>query len=132
MHYLQNKDLLNSIGCFNPDNLSYSGFVITNAASYQKLADSLRLHLSNASCDTATMIAIDFTKYTLLGIKTTYGEGCTIDRSVIWDSDHTRISYNIDIRQTGMRHGILFIDLNYALIPRIPANSTVVFHVTKE
>ena len=96
--YLENKDLLNCVNCFSVTNFhACSGFVIRDDKAYKIYADSMRIHPLNSNCDTATLIKIDFTKYSLVGIMTEHGACDSLKRDLIVDNIGKVIKYEIDI-----------------------------------
>jgi len=133
--YLENNELFNYQTCFSISNINTnSGFIITDDNTYTKYADSMRIHPINSSvdCDTATLINIDFNKYSLIGITTGYGACDTIQRNILYDEKNRKIIYNIDIKEyTGGCILIYILSLNLALIPKIPDDYKVEFTVNR-
>lgn len=132
--YLENKELFNSITCFSVSNINLSeGFVIADNKEYQELTDSMRINPinPNVNCDTASLVYINFSEYSLIGIMTTYGTCDTIKRKVLFDDSNNYI-YNVDIKEyTGSCNLMLVMNLNLALIPKIPDNHIVEFEINK-
>jgi hypothetical protein len=133
--YLENKELFNSITCFSVGNINAkSGIVIKDDIPYKLFADSMRIHPLNTSvdCDTATLIDIDFNKYSLIGISTGYGACDNIKRNIFRDIVNKKIIYNIDIKEHKGRCIDLYIfNLNLALIPKISDTYVVEFNVNR-
>jgi hypothetical protein len=133
--YLENNELFNCQTCFSISNINAnSGLIITDDISYEKYADSMRIHPINPNidCDTATLVFIDFNKYSLIGIFTGYGACDTIKRNIINDEKNKKIIYDIDIKEyTGSCIKIYILGLNLALIPKIPDNYKVDFTVNR-
>lgn len=133
--YINNSDLFNCLSCFSPSNLSSKGFIIKDEDSYNRLADSLRFHVyyPNLNCDTATLKQIDFNAFSLIGIVTSYGMCDSISKSILANSNRTKITYNIIIKEySGFCIQILCVSLNFALVPKIPDDCTVNFYVKTE
>ncbi len=130
--YINTGELFNCITCFSPSNISCNGFVIKNENSYKEFADSLRIYPynPNINCDTATLKPIDFNKYSLIGIFTSFGACDSINKSIMTNSNRTRITYNIIIKKySGPCVDMLGISLNFALISKIPDDCTVDFNI---
>ena len=133
--YINSGELFNCATCFSPSNLSSKGFIIKNEHSYKKFADSLRIHSYNPiiNCDTATLKQIDFSTYSLIGIVTSYGMCDSMSKSILANSNRTKITYIIIIKEySGFCIQILYVSLNFALIPKIPDDCTIDFNVKTE
>jgi hypothetical protein len=133
--YINPGELFNCITCFSPLNISCNGFVIKNENSYKEFADSLRIYPYNPSinCDTATLKLIDFSKYSLIGIFTSFGAYDSINKSILINSNRTKITYNIIIKKySGTCVSMLGVSLNFALISKIPDDCTVDFNTKTE
>jgi len=135
-HYLQNNELFNNSPCFSPSAfIDGEGFVIRNEQEYLELADSLRTEIYNCECDTATLMEIDFDEYTLLGILTGYGGCYDIVKNISLDEGNKTVIYKIDFEQITNdcpEYYIFYINLNLALIPKIPESYEVEFRVTRD
>jgi hypothetical protein len=131
--YLKNKELFNCVTCFSVINIhACSGFAIRNENTYNLYADSMRIHPLNSNCDTATLLNIDFNKYTLIGIMTGLGACDSITRNIAVDNKNERINYNIDIKESKEPcNDMLYLPLNLMLIPKIPDNYNVVFKINR-
>ena len=133
--YINPGELFNCITCFSPSNLNNNGFVIKNENSYKEFADLLRIYPynPNINCDTATLKPIDFSKYSLIGIFTSFGACDSINKSILINSNRTKITYNIIIKKySGTCVSILGVSLNFALISKIPDDCTVDFNTKTE
>lgn len=133
--YMENYELFNCKTCFSIININANaGFVVTDYISYKMYADSMRIHPVNLNvdCDTATLVYIDFSKYSLIGIFTGFGACDTINRKIFNDENNKKIIYDIDIKEyTGSCIMIYVLSLNLALIPKIPDNYKVDFTVNR-
>ena len=133
--YLNSNELFNCITCFSPSNISCNGFIIKNENSYKEFANSLRIHPLNPNidCDTATLKQIDFNKYSLIGILTSYGACDSISKSILTNSIRTKITYHIAIKEySGYCVKILKVSLNFALISKVSDDCAVDFNIKKE
>ena len=131
--YLKNSDLFNTVTCFSISNIELeSGFVIDNISDYQKFADSLRIYPYNSDCDTATLIDINFTQYTLIGIQTAHGACDSISREIFVNNKKKDIMYNINIKESNETCSrILYVPLNLALMPKKPDKYKIEFKVNR-
>lgn len=80
------------------------------------------------SCRNYQPEPVDFTKYTLLG---NYADGsCNVafSRSVLYDRTTNRYVYVVNVRQAGSCK-VLKYSMNWVLVPKLAAGSTVVFQV---
>jgi hypothetical protein len=135
--YLSNGRIFYCIDCFSPLNASSNGFVIKDMVSYRKFGDTLNLHTYNQmtqiNCDTASLIPIDFNKYTLIGILASYGMCDIVKRNIQADTINLNILYNITIKQhNGFCDQMLATSLNFALIPKLLENWNVLFTIKTE
>jgi len=133
--YIQNTDLFYCPECFMPYKQYEAGVVIRNTDSYNSFGDSLNSHAKflQVDCDTTTLIPIDFTKYTLIGIFSSFGACDVITRKIQSDSTTQNIIYTITIKKhRGECTLNLLISMNFALIPKLPDNWNVVFDVKSE
>ena len=106
--------------------------MIGNESTYQKYADSMRIHPLNSNCDTATLKDIGFGKYTLIGILTAHGSCDSLSKEILMDNRNDKIIYTIDIGESlGPCIEILYIPLNLALISKIPEHYQVEFEVKR-
>ena len=134
--FLTNLELFDSVICFSPTFLKKNtGIVITNEIKYNMYADSMRLNPFNpdGNCNTATLVNIDFSKYSLIGISTSYGGCDTLKRNILHDEKNNKLIYEIDIKEhTGEGcFYFLIVDLNVALIPKLPDDYKVDFSVKR-
>lgn len=131
--YMENKELFNCVTCFSVVNIhARSGFVIKDNYTYKLYADSMRIHPLNSNCDTATLINIDFNKYSLIGIMTAIGGCDSISKAITVDHITKETFYNVHIAECiGQRTEILYLPLNLALISKIPDNYKVEFTVNR-
>jgi hypothetical protein len=133
--YITPGELFNCITCFSPSNLNSNGFVIKDENSYKKFADLLRIYPynPNINCDTATLKPIDFNKYSLIGMFTSFGACDSINKSILINSNRTKITYSIFIKKySGDCVSMLGVSLNFALISKIPDDCTVDFNTKTE
>jgi len=132
--FLKNSEIFNSVTCFSIGNIDATkGFVIDNSETYKVYEDSMRIYPINNDCDTATLVNIDFIKSTLIGIKIGYGPSDSLTRQIIVDNENHKIKFNIDIA-LGVKpdHSLIYyLDLNLALIDKIPEDYDVVFQVNE-
>ena len=130
--YLKNSKLFNSKPCFSPSNIhAGSGFLISDVYSYAKYADSMRIYPYNSDCDTATLCRVDFSKYSLIGIKTEYGACDSVYRRIEMDDRSRKLRYRIDIIESDDPCYVLSVDLNLVLVPKLPDNYGVAFEVNR-
>lgn len=128
--YIETSDLFNGSSCFSSSPLMSSStrIVIRDQAEYDALADSLRRTNSVTDCDTATLMDIDFSKYSLLGRMTAYGACDTILKDITVDEPLKTVTYNIDIKPfNGMCIDVLITSLNLVMVNKIPDNYQVEF-----
>ena len=114
--------------CFyGSSNSQYDEIVFRDNDSFQEFGDTVRIYLANLDCDTAMLPVIDFSKYSLLS-KSTNGGGCsaTYQRKVLKDTKNRKIIYEISVDYEGVCD-MLLGSRNWAIIPKIPDNYTVVF-----
>jgi hypothetical protein len=132
-HYLENKDLFNCVTCFSIGNIhAYSGFVINDNETYKIYVDSMRIHPLNSNCDTATLIKIDFKKYTLIGIMTEHSSCDLISKEITADNKNKMLSYIINIKEGNEPCDyLLHLPLNLVLISKMPENYQVEFKVNR-
>jgi hypothetical protein len=135
--YLSNSRIFYCVDCFPTFNASINGFVIKDMDSYKRLGDTLNIRtynpLTQINCDTATLIPIDFDKYTLIGIFTSYGVCDIVKRNIQADALKQNILYNITIKKhNGFCVDILATSLNFALIPKLHENWNVLFTLKTE
>lgn len=133
--YLGNNDLYFSKSCYSIGKIDMiDGIVITTKEQYEELADSMKKDKadSDANCDTASLIDINFNKYSLIGIETDYGACDSMNKKVLIDNTNNRIIYDIDIKKySGSCIKILIINYNLALIPKISDNYTMDFIINE-
>lgn len=129
--HLKNSELFSSPNCFSLSGIhAGSGFLISDVYTYAKYADSMRIYPYNSDCDTATLRRIDFSKYSLIGIMTTYGDCDSLYRNFNMDDRAHKLRYIIDITQYGGPcNDKLNMSLNLALVPKLPNNYSVEFEV---
>jgi hypothetical protein len=116
--------------CFNRlAALEFDQFIITDNKAYQTFADSIRDHPYNINCDTATLPTIDFTKYSLLGKKTS-GGGCsaTYNRLILQDNNEKKLIYKITVQYKGSC-SMLLASWNWVIIPKLEKGYSVEFQV---
>jgi len=133
--YLKTGEIVNCFACFSPSNVNADGFEIKSEESYKQFENLLRIYPFNPiiDCDTVILPKIDFNKYTLIGILTTYGICDSVSRSVFINTDKTKIIYNINIKKhVGFCTDIGCIDLNFALVPKPSVDYRVVFNLKEE
>jgi hypothetical protein len=108
-------------------NSDYDEFVFRDNFSFQEFGDIVRIYPANLNCDTAALPGINFSKYSLLTMSTN-GCGCsaTYQRKVLKDIENKKIIYQISINYEGTCK-MLLGSRNWAIIPEIPDNYTVVF-----
>lgn len=109
----------------------YKELVIREEAAYQEFGEEIRIDLQNADCDTASLLPIDFSQSTLIGVHTG-GGGCKADyqRTVIWDEAGEQVIYQVSAVYSGPCR-MAFSHFNWALIPALPKNYTVKFDVSE-
>lgn len=132
--FLRNNEIFNSTNCFSIGNIdATNGFVINDSETYKAYEDSMRIYLSNNDCDTATLVNFDFNKSTLIGIKVGYSASDSLSREIIVDNENQEIKYKIDIAigVNPEHYLIYYLDLNLALIEKIPEDYDVVFQVNE-
>ncbi len=100
--------------------------VIQNEAEYQTLR---RYIMGHHLCQDFTLPALDLARHTLLG-KYTGGTGCTTEflRTITRDDGSQTVTYVIDVVQIGGCEP-LAMSMNWALVPKIPAEYRVEFTV---
>jgi hypothetical protein len=105
----------------------YSEIVIRDEKSYRELQDSIRIQIIYHDCDSEKLPHIDFQKYTLLARKT-QGGGCNVVywRGIYKDPVNKVIKYQIRVIYSGSC-AMLIHNRNWALIPKIPDDYTVIF-----
>ena len=122
--------------CFSILNLKPDeGFVIRTIEAYNQLADSLRIHPYNPAinCDTATMTPIDFSRFTLIGLPTSFGICDSISKTILTNAGQTKIAYTVHIKKYhGICGAVMVVSLNLVLIPKIRDKCTVYFKVVEE
>lgn len=108
----------------------YSEVIIKNEEAYQDFGNTVRIHPYNLNCDTADLPMIDFNKYSLIG-KYTSGGGCSVSytRQVFRDEKNKKYIYEISAEYSGTCR-MLIININWALIPKIPKGYTIEFRVS--
>jgi len=116
--------------CFDFSN-SKLGYIIENDSSYQSIGDSSKIKYS-ANCDTAKLLHIDFSIYTLLGISTTSSLCDSISRVIFLDTISKKYIYNIGIKHNKVDWclQIAKTSMNWALVPKLPKEYKVEFIIT--
>jgi len=107
----------------------YYELVFRDNESYREYGDIVKINPINLNCDTAQLLAIDFSKYTLLS-KMIMGGGCSanFDRKVFMDVGNRKIIYQVKADFVGSCE-MLITNRNWVLIPAITNNYTVEFRV---
>jgi len=107
-------------------------YVINDIVNFQNLRSKMdSLFLSeNTACDTATLIAPNFEKYTLLACFAE-GQGCdaAFKRTVLADETQHKYTYTIEVEECG-NCSYKIPSMNWVLVPKLPENYTVEFKIT--
>jgi len=138
LKYLKDPELYNCSNCicFSITGIyGRPGFIIRDNKTYKKYADSMRIFPINSkiNCDTATLINIDFNRYSLIGMSLDFEAGDSIMKAVIVDNNNKNINYDITLKKLNrLLHTTLGITLNLALITKIPGDFKVKFNLKTE
>jgi len=114
--------------CFYGSSTSeYDEIVFRDNDSFQEFGNLVRIYPVNLDCDTAKLPIIDFSKHSLLSLKTN-GGGCsaTYQRKVLKDLKNRKIIYEISVDYEGACE-MLLGSRNWAIVPKITDNYTVDF-----
>jgi hypothetical protein len=113
--------------CFGDYDRS-KGYVIRNDSEYRQLREAIVIN-SISGCDTVSLPAIDFNKYTLLGYYLSRGCTLEVDRQVVNDVPNKKYIYSLKIHNTTTLCRSLVISMNWVLVPKLPGDYTVDFVV---
>jgi hypothetical protein len=104
-------------------------FIFRTEEEFENYAESIKLELLGGGCDTVSLPSIDFDNYTLIA-KYTTGGGCEVERrrKVYQADENDSYIYEIKERYKGGCH-MLIMNMNWAVVPRIPEGYTVEFEV---
>ncbi len=102
--------------------------VINSKEEHQKLLDSIPIETRERF--NASLVDIDFSKYTLLG-KHVYGGDVSLKKNVVYDKENKKIIYSIKLVSKS-NNDIGFTSMNWILIPKIKPEDTVIFEVKRE
>ena len=107
----------------------YEEVIIMDNKTYQDFGDSIRVQFVNTDCSKVVLPEIDFSESFLIG-KFTQGGGCSVryDRKVTIDKDTKTLVYKIKADYSGNCY-ILFINMNWALVPKSYKDYTIEFQV---
>lgn len=132
---IETDELFNGSSCFwlGRTQFASSGIVIRNEEAYAAFTDSLRYSNSNDPCDTATLIDIDFNKYSLFGMLTLASACDTISSNLSVDQVAKTVTYDIDIKlYNGNCIDMVITSLNLVAVNKIPDDFRVEFNVVTQ
>jgi len=111
--------------------MSDTSYVITDIVEFQSLRSKMdSFFLSkNSGCDTASLVAPNFEKQTLLGCFA-QGTGCdaSFHRTVLQDDTQHKYTYTIEVEDCG-KCTYKIPSMNWVLVPKLPQNYTVEFKI---
>jgi len=119
------QDMNEELRCFTSFEIDEVGYIIDSQTEYE----TVMKRSPGQNCRDAFMPQIDFSKKTLIRTQTRAG-GCSVDynRKVFIDETAKTLTYIIEANGKGLCD-MMSMSMNWALIPKIPADYEVDFVV---